>query len=92
MTDHLRFVRGNGIDVYQSYATADLGLIAYETASREGLVVDEGVIVEIVRPGTGDPVGLAAPVGGAGAGTCGDCIILTMEQSPGSLGGLCKHS
>ena len=33
-----------------------------------------------------------AGVGGAGAGTCGDCIILTMEQSGGSLGGLCKHS
>ena len=45
-----------GIDVYQSYATADLGLISYETKSREGMVVDEGVIVEIVRPGTGDPV------------------------------------
>ncbi len=45
-----------GVDVYQCYATADLGLIAYETQSREGLVIDEGVIVEIVRPGTGDPV------------------------------------
>ena len=45
-----------GIAGYQCYATADLGLIAFETASREGLVVDEGVIVEIVRPGTGDPV------------------------------------
>jgi phenylacetate-CoA ligase len=41
---------------YQSYGTADLGLIAYETEAREGLVVDEAVIVEIVRPGTGDPV------------------------------------
>ena len=41
---------------YQCYATADLGLIAYETSAREGLVLDEGVIVEIVRPGTGDPV------------------------------------
>ena len=41
---------------YQCYASADLGLIAYETESREGLVIDEGVIVEIVRPGTGDPV------------------------------------
>jgi phenylacetate-CoA ligase len=47
---------GHGLAVYQSYATADLGLIAYETQAREGLVVDEGVIVEIVRPGTGDPV------------------------------------
>ncbi len=45
-----------GMAVYQSYATADLGMIAYETASREGLVLDEGVILEIVRPGTGDPV------------------------------------
>lgn len=47
---------GHGLAVYQSYATADLGLIAYETSAREGLVLDEGVIVEIVRPGTGDPV------------------------------------
>ena len=45
-----------GIAAYQSYATADVGLIAYETEAREGLVLDEGVIVEIVRPGTGDPV------------------------------------
>jgi phenylacetate-CoA ligase len=46
----------HGVDGYQCYATADVGLIAYETRAREGLVVDEGVIVEIVRPGTGDPV------------------------------------
>ncbi len=45
-----------GISAFQSYATADLGLIAYETSAREGLVLDEGVIVEIVRPGSGDPV------------------------------------
>jgi phenylacetate-CoA ligase len=45
-----------GIAAYQCYATADVGLIAYETQAREGLVIDEGVIVEIVRPGTGDPV------------------------------------
>ncbi|MEZ7871215.1 MAG: AMP-binding protein [Brachymonas denitrificans] len=45
-----------GVQGYQCYATADLGLIAYETSAREGLVLDEGVIVEIVRPGTGDPV------------------------------------
>jgi phenylacetate-CoA ligase len=45
-----------GIQGYQSYGTADLGLIAYETEARAGLVMDEGVIVEIVRPGTGDPV------------------------------------
>jgi phenylacetate-CoA ligase len=51
-----------GVVAYQCYATADVGLIAYETAAREGLVIDEGVIVEIVRPGTGDPV----PVGEVG--------------------------
>ncbi len=45
-----------GIDVYQSYATADAGLIAYETPAREGLVLDEAIVLEIVRPGTGDPV------------------------------------
>jgi phenylacetate-CoA ligase len=45
-----------GITGYQCYATADLGLIAYETEAREGLVLDENVLVEIVRPGTGDPV------------------------------------
>jgi phenylacetate-CoA ligase len=45
-----------GIDTYQSYATADVGTIAYETSALEGMIVDEGVIVEIVRPGTGDPV------------------------------------
>jgi phenylacetate-CoA ligase len=45
-----------GMDIYQCYATADLGLIAYETTSRQGLVLAEDVIVEIVRPGTGDPV------------------------------------
>ena len=45
-----------GVDGYQCFATADVGLIAYETSAREGLVIDEGVIVEIVRPGTGDPV------------------------------------
>ncbi len=45
-----------GVAAYQCYATADLGLIAYETRAREGLVLGEDVIVEIVRPGTGNPV------------------------------------
>ncbi|MGZ5156245.1 MAG: phenylacetate--CoA ligase family protein [Caldimonas sp.] len=49
-------LRERGIEGYQSYGTADLGLVAYETEAREGLVLDEGVIVEIVRPGTGEPV------------------------------------
>jgi phenylacetate-CoA ligase len=45
-----------GIAAYQVYASADLGSLAYETVARDGLLVDEGVLVEIVRPGTGDPV------------------------------------
>ncbi|RLL72236.1 phenylacetate--CoA ligase family protein [Paenirhodobacter hankyongi] len=45
-----------GIACLQCYATADLGNIAYESPAMEGMILDEGVIVEIVRPGTGDPV------------------------------------
>jgi len=45
-----------GVTCRQNYATADLGNIAYESEAMEGMIVDEGVIVEIVRPGTGDPV------------------------------------
>jgi phenylacetate-CoA ligase len=50
------WLRERGVDGFQCYATADVGLIAYETSARDGLVLDEGVIVEIVRPGTGDPL------------------------------------
>jgi phenylacetate-CoA ligase len=45
-----------GVDTYQTYAIADLGIVAYESAALEGMIIDEGVIVEIVQPGTGDPV------------------------------------
>jgi phenylacetate-CoA ligase len=45
-----------GIDVFQCYATADVGIIAYESAAHEGMIVNESLILEIVRPGTGDPV------------------------------------
>ena len=45
-----------GVAVLQCYATAELGVIAYESSSREGMIANESVIVEIVRPGTGDPV------------------------------------
>jgi phenylacetate-CoA ligase len=52
--------QSRGIATFQSYATADVGMIAYESAGPdgkiEGMIVDEGVIVEIVRPGTGDPL------------------------------------
>jgi phenylacetate-CoA ligase len=45
-----------GVFVLQNYGTADVGLIAYESRAMEGMIVDEGVVLEIVRPGTGDPV------------------------------------
>ena len=51
-----QFYADRGISCLQGYGTADLGSVAYESAAREGMIVDEGVIVEIVRPGTGDPV------------------------------------
>jgi phenylacetate-CoA ligase len=59
-----------GIDAYQCYATADVGSIAYETSAREGLVLDEGVILEIVRPGTGDPVA---------DGEVGEVVVTTLN-------------
>jgi phenylacetate-CoA ligase len=49
-------IKSRGVDAYQAFGTADLGLVAYETSAREGMVVNEGLIFEIVRPGTGDPV------------------------------------
>lgn len=64
------WLRGHGMEAYQCYATADLGLIAYETEAREGLVVDEEVIVEIVRPGTGDPVA---------DGEVGEVVVTTFD-------------
>jgi phenylacetate-CoA ligase len=47
---------GRGVDVLQAYATAELGIIAYESSAREGMIASENIILEIVRPGTGDPV------------------------------------
>jgi phenylacetate-CoA ligase len=61
-----------GLTVYQCYATADLGLIAYETAALEGMVLDEGVILEIVRPGTGDPVA---------EGEVGEVVVTTLNPA-----------
>ncbi len=49
-------IRARGIDAYQAFGTADLGLIAFETTARDGMVVNEDLIMEIVKPGTGDPV------------------------------------
>ena len=61
-----------GITGYQCFATADVGLIAYETSARQGLVLDEGVIVEIVRPGTGDPVP---------EGEVGELVVTTLNPT-----------
>jgi phenylacetate-CoA ligase len=60
-----------GIAVFQCYATADLGVIAYESESLEGMIVDEGVIVEIVRPGTGEPVA---------EGEVGEVVVTSFNQ------------
>ncbi|WJY23245.1 phenylacetate--CoA ligase family protein [Fontisubflavum oceani] len=59
-----------GISCLQSYATADLGNIAYESPAMEGMIVDEGVIVEIVRPGTGDRVA---------EGEVGEVVVTTLN-------------
>ncbi|RMA42546.1 phenylacetate--CoA ligase family protein [Rhodophyticola porphyridii] len=59
-----------GISCLQSYATADLGNIAYESPAMEGMIVDEGVIVEIVRPGTGDRVS---------EGEVGEVVVTTLN-------------
>ena len=64
------WLAARGIAAYQCYATADVGLIAYETAAREGLVLDEHVILEIVRPGTGDPLP---------AGEVGEVVITSLN-------------
>ncbi len=60
-----------GITGYQCYGTADLGLIAYESEALGGMILDEHVIVEIVHPGTGDPVE---------DGTVGEVLVTTMTR------------
>jgi phenylacetate-CoA ligase len=69
-------MRARGIQVSQTYATADLGLLAYESLNpdgsvNEGMILDEGLIVEIVRPGTGDPVA---------AGEVGEVVVTTFNK------------
>jgi phenylacetate-CoA ligase len=61
-----------GIEAYQAYATADLGFVAYDTSARDGLVVNEDIIVEIVRPGTGDPVP---------EGDVGEIVVTTLDPN-----------
>lgn len=69
-------MRARGIHVAQSYATADLGLLAYESLNpdgsvNEGMILDEQLIVEIVRPGTGDPVP---------AGEVGEVVVTSLNK------------
>jgi phenylacetate-CoA ligase len=63
-------IKSHGIEAYQAFGTADLGLIAYETLARDGLVVNEDIIFEIVRPGTGDPVT---------EGEVGEIVVTTLD-------------
>ena len=60
-----------GVATFQTYATADLGIIAYESQALEGMIVDEGVVVEIVRPGTGDAVS---------AGEVGEVVVTSFNR------------
>lgn len=63
-------IKARGINAYQAFGTADLGLIAFETEAREGMVVNEDLILEIVKPGTGDPV---AP------GDVGEIVVTSLD-------------
>ncbi|KWV59466.1 AMP-dependent synthetase [Bradyrhizobium macuxiense] len=63
-------MKSRGIDAYQAFGTADLGMIAFETPSREGMTINEDLILEIVKPGTGDPV---AP------GDVGEIVVTSLD-------------
>jgi phenylacetate-CoA ligase len=63
-------IASRGVDAYQTYAIAECGVIAYETEAREGLVLNEDIILEVVRPGTGDPVP---------AGEVGEVVITVLD-------------
>ena len=63
-------IRSRGIEACQAFGTADLGLIAFETSAHEGMVVNEDLILEIVRPGTGDPVA---------EGEVGEIVVTTLD-------------
>jgi phenylacetate-CoA ligase len=64
-------IRDRGIDAFQLYATADLGCIAYETPARDGMLVNEDLLLEIVRPGTGEPL---AP------GEVGEIVVTSFDH------------
>jgi phenylacetate-CoA ligase len=64
-------IKSRGIDAYQAFGTADLGLVAFETRAREGMVVNENLILEIVKPGTGDPVA---------SGDVGEIVVTSLDE------------
>jgi phenylacetate-CoA ligase len=64
-------MKSRGIDAYQAFGTADLGLVAFETSAREGMTINEELILEIVKPGTGDPV---AP------GDVGEIVVTSLDE------------
>jgi phenylacetate-coenzyme A ligase PaaK-like adenylate-forming protein len=63
-------IKSHGIEAFQAFGTADLGFIAYETLARDGLVVSEDIILEIVKPGTGEPVA---------EGEVGEIVVTTLD-------------
>jgi len=67
------FFSSRGVSVLQCYTTAELGVVAYESDAREGLIVNEGLILEIVRPGTGDPVP---------DGEVGEIVVTNLHSAP----------
>ena len=68
----MHITRIQKVQVRQCYATADVGLIAYETDAMEGLIVDENIVLELVTPGTGNPVA---------EGEVGEIVITSFSQS-----------
>jgi phenylacetate-CoA ligase len=64
-------MKSRGVDAYQAFGTADLGMVAFETTARAGMTVNEDLIMEIVRPGTGDPV---AP------GDVGEIVVTSLDE------------
>jgi phenylacetate-CoA ligase len=64
-------IHAHGVNVLQCYGTADLGLIAYESEAMDGMILDEELIVEILRPGTGDPVP---------EGEVGEVVVTTLNR------------
>ena len=76
-------IRDHGIDAYECYGSAELGLVSYQSAAREGMILDEHIILEIVRPGTGEPV----PEGQVGeiVVTCLASELPLIRFSPGDM-------